>query len=132
VTRIAVITADVLADRMAGPAIRALHIAEELGTRHDVTLISTAECSLGRPGIGCRHRTALPAGNHSGRPQRRPGSELAAVYTERREFESLLDEMEIHHSGHWVVLRSKSGSTSSPTWTCGSTRCSLLIPTLRN
>ncbi len=44
-TRIAVITADVLADRMAGPAIRALHIAEELGTRHDVTLISTAECS---------------------------------------------------------------------------------------
>jgi glycosyltransferase involved in cell wall biosynthesis len=55
VTRIAVITADVLADRMAGPAIRALHIAEELGTRHDVTLISTAECTLDRPGVACRH-----------------------------------------------------------------------------
>jgi glycosyltransferase involved in cell wall biosynthesis len=55
VARVAVITADVLAERMAGPAIRALSIAEELGARHDVTLISTAECSLDRPRIACRH-----------------------------------------------------------------------------
>ena len=54
-TRIAVITTDVLGDRMAGPAIRAMHIAAELGARHDVMLISTAECSLNRPGVACRH-----------------------------------------------------------------------------
>lgn len=53
--RIAVITADVLSDRMAGPAIRALHIAEELGRRHDVVLISTAECSITDPPVPSRY-----------------------------------------------------------------------------
>jgi hypothetical protein len=63
-------------------------------------------------GIGCRHRTALPAHHHSGRPQCRPGSELAAVCTEGREFESLLGEMEIHYGGKLVVRRSKSAGMS--------------------
>ncbi len=44
--RILVATPDVLADAMAGPAIRAWHIAEELSTRHDVRLISTGACSI--------------------------------------------------------------------------------------
>ena len=44
--RIAVITADTVAPQMAGPAIRAYHIAEELAKEHDVTLVSTTRCTL--------------------------------------------------------------------------------------
>ena len=45
--RIVVATADVLAPRMAGPAIRALHFAEALaGDGHTVTLVTTATCTL--------------------------------------------------------------------------------------
>ena len=48
--RIAVITDDVLAAKMAGPAIRALHIAEALAARqHTVELISTARCDYTHP-----------------------------------------------------------------------------------
>ena len=54
--RIAVITDDVLAARMAGPAIRALHIAEALAARqHTVELISTASCNYTHPGVTCRY-----------------------------------------------------------------------------
>jgi hypothetical protein len=59
-TRIAVVTADVLSDRMAGPAIRAYHIAEQLCARHDVTLISTARCDTSHSGFACRY-AAWPA-----------------------------------------------------------------------
>ncbi|MFL6141330.1 MAG: transposase [Labedaea sp.] len=37
-----------------------------------------------------------------------PAYELAALYHERWEFETLLDEIEIHQLGHGRVLRSKS------------------------
>lgn len=52
-TRIAVITPDVLGATMAGPAIRAVNIAEQLGRDHEVTLISTARCGITRPGLTC-------------------------------------------------------------------------------
>ncbi|SOD70601.1 hypothetical protein SAMN05892883_0282 [Jatrophihabitans sp. GAS493] len=51
--RVAIVTADTLADRMAGPAIRALHIAEELSHENDVKLVSTTRCDLTREGIEC-------------------------------------------------------------------------------
>jgi len=41
-SRIAVVTADVLAVKMAGPAIRAWHIAQALAADHDVELVSTS------------------------------------------------------------------------------------------
>jgi GT2 family glycosyltransferase len=44
--RILVITADTLAPSMAGPAIRAYHIALELAAEHDVRLVSTTACTL--------------------------------------------------------------------------------------
>lgn len=54
--RIVVITDDVLAAKMAGPAIRALHIAEELvAQRHRVELISTARCDYSHPRVPCRY-----------------------------------------------------------------------------
>lgn len=54
--RIVVITDDVLATRMAGPAIRALHIAETLVAQHHrVELISTARCDYVHPTVPCRY-----------------------------------------------------------------------------
>jgi GT2 family glycosyltransferase/glycosyltransferase involved in cell wall biosynthesis len=45
-SRILVVTGDPLAAKMAGPAIRAFHIAEELSSEHDVRLISTTSCAI--------------------------------------------------------------------------------------
>jgi GT2 family glycosyltransferase len=44
--RILVVTADTLAPSMAGPAIRAYHIAMALAEEHDVRLVSTTACTL--------------------------------------------------------------------------------------
>jgi glycosyltransferase involved in cell wall biosynthesis len=45
--RIAIVTNDILTPRMAGPAIRAWHMAEVLATEHEVRLVSTiAPCEL--------------------------------------------------------------------------------------
>ncbi len=41
-------------------------------------------------------------------PERAPASELAGLYPERWEFETLLDEVKTHERGPRVVLRSKS------------------------
>lgn len=41
-SRIAVVTADVLTQKMAGPAIRAWHIAHGLSTEHEVELVTTS------------------------------------------------------------------------------------------
>ncbi|MCU1656034.1 MAG: glycosyltransferase family 4 protein [Pseudonocardiales bacterium] len=53
-TRIAVVTPDVLSARMAGPAIRAFHVADELSRSHDVRLISTAACDIASAAFECR------------------------------------------------------------------------------
>ena len=45
-TRIAIATMDVLSARMAGPAIRAWHVAMALSTEHEVRLVSTVACSI--------------------------------------------------------------------------------------
>jgi GT2 family glycosyltransferase len=49
--RILVVTADTLAPSMAGPAIRAFHIAQELAEEHDVRLVSTTACTLESPSV---------------------------------------------------------------------------------
>jgi glycosyltransferase involved in cell wall biosynthesis len=49
-----VVTGEVLAPRMAGPAIRAREIARALVDDHTVTLVSTAACELQEPGLVCR------------------------------------------------------------------------------
>lgn len=51
--RVAVLTSDTLAKRMAGPAIRAFHIAEALAEEHDVALVSTTVCTLEQSGFQC-------------------------------------------------------------------------------
>ena len=48
--RVVVITDDVLTPKMAGPAIRAWHIAEALAAEHDVVLATTSElCDVTSP-----------------------------------------------------------------------------------
>ena len=51
--RVAVVTADVLAPRMAGPAIRAWHMARGLARDHDVELLSTRQCDLRHADFRC-------------------------------------------------------------------------------
>ncbi|MCU1690859.1 MAG: glycosyl transferase family 2 [Jatrophihabitantaceae bacterium] len=44
--KVLVITADILSDRMAGPAIRAFNIASVLSMDHEVRLVSTSACTV--------------------------------------------------------------------------------------
>jgi len=49
--RVLVVTSDPLQVKMAGPGIRAWHIAKTLGVEHDVKLRSTSGCSLSGEGF---------------------------------------------------------------------------------
>src|SRR5262249_3739918 len=49
--RILVATGDVLDSKMAGPAIRAWHMASTLAREHEVRLVSTQACSLSHPDV---------------------------------------------------------------------------------
>ncbi|HEY3738148.1 MAG TPA: glycosyltransferase [Jatrophihabitans sp.] len=62
-SRILVVTGDPLAAKMAGPAIRAFHLAEELSSEHDVRLISTTSCAISheRFEVGARTLAGLKA-----------------------------------------------------------------------
>jgi len=51
VARIVVLTGDVLGERMAGPAVRALNIADQLAAAHEVTLVTTAGAAVD-PAVG--------------------------------------------------------------------------------
>lgn len=53
--RIAVVTPEPLAARMAGPAIRAWHLAEALGAEHDVELGTTGACERFSSRFRVRH-----------------------------------------------------------------------------
>jgi glycosyltransferase involved in cell wall biosynthesis len=52
--RVAVVTADTLASSMAGPAIRAFHIAAALSAEHEVELVTTGRCALADDRFRCR------------------------------------------------------------------------------
>jgi glycosyltransferase involved in cell wall biosynthesis len=53
--RVAVVTADVLAPAMAGPAIRAFQIARALSSEHEVRLVSTGRTELTHPDFQVEH-----------------------------------------------------------------------------
>lgn len=67
--RIVVVTGEVLAPRMAGPAIRAREIARALAIDHDVVLVSTARCELSDPAFSCRHADGDALGELGGRAE---------------------------------------------------------------
>jgi hypothetical protein len=58
----------------------------------------------GRPQAEARYRLVTTIVD----PDAAPAGELAAVYAERWEFESVLDELKVHQRGPRVVLRSKA------------------------
>jgi glycosyltransferase involved in cell wall biosynthesis len=53
--RIVIATPDVLQAQMAGPAIRAWHMAQILAREHDVELVTTVRCELEHPDFRVRH-----------------------------------------------------------------------------
>ena len=53
--RIAIATSEPLTARMAGPAIRAWHMAEALAKEHQVQLVTTEACDRWHPGFLVRH-----------------------------------------------------------------------------
>ncbi len=56
--RVLVVTGEPLAERMAGPAIRAWEIASVLATEHEVRLVTTAGCQVSQgPGFAVSHAT---------------------------------------------------------------------------
>lgn len=55
--RILIVTGDPLAAKMAGPAIRAFHMAAELAGEHQVRLVSTQGCEISDPRFACLHRS---------------------------------------------------------------------------
>ena len=55
--RIVVATGDTLAARMAGPAIRAVAMAEVLSGEHDVELVTLGRCTMTHPAFRCRSVT---------------------------------------------------------------------------
>ena len=61
--RILIATADTLGARMAGPAIRAWHIAEALSREHDVRLVTTGGCTA--DAVGFRAEAVDEAGLQS-------------------------------------------------------------------
>ena len=69
-----------------------------------VRVIEYAVTDPGRPQVEQRYRLVTTLLDH----QAYPAGELAGLYAERWEFESLLDEMKTHQRGPRVVLRSKS------------------------
>ena len=60
-SRVAVATADPLTPRMAGPAIRAWHIARALAQDCDVRLVTTSECTIDSPDFCLRVARILRA-----------------------------------------------------------------------
>ncbi|MCW2540744.1 MAG: glycosyltransferase domain containing protein [Frankiales bacterium] len=54
--RVLVVTGDPLTGKMAGPAIRAFHIAQELAVGNDVRLLSTSSCEIQDAAFECGER----------------------------------------------------------------------------
>jgi hypothetical protein len=80
--------------------------ADRRARRHvlPVRVIEYALDDPGRPGTAERYRLVTTVLD----PDEAPAAELAALYGERWEFETTLDEMKTHQRGPRVVLRSKS------------------------
>ncbi len=77
-------------------------------TRAEVTPVRVVEYSLDDPGRpqadDIRYRLVTTVAD----PEAAPAGELAALYAQRWEFESALDELKSHQRGPRVVLRSKA------------------------
>ncbi len=81
--------------------LRGSMVSIKPGTRHH-------RVSHRRPRPTRRDRHEVPTDHHDPGPDRRPADELAALYAERWEIESIFDELKTHQRGLGVVLRSRT------------------------
>ena len=85
-----------------------LVIKDDKGRKQSVLSIRVILYAIDDPGRAGTEETAYRLATTILDPQRAPASELAGLYPERWEFETLLDELKTHERGPRVVLRSKS------------------------
>lgn len=95
-------------ERFADGSFRSEIVANpDRRARKDVISVRVVEYGLddpGRPQAKDRYRLVTTIRD----PDAAPAAELAALYAERWEFESVLDELKTHQRGPRVVLRSKT------------------------
>jgi hypothetical protein len=95
-------------ERYADGSFRSEIVAtEDKRTRTDVLAVRVIEYTItdpGRPVTAERYRLLTTILD----PEAAPAEELAALYTERWEIETVLDELKSHQRGPKVVLRSKT------------------------
>lgn len=86
-----------------GSYLSTVHAEQDRKTRRNPVTVRVIEYTLARSGDATVYRliTTLLA------PKEAPASELAALYTQRWEIESTLDEIKTHQRGPRLVLRSK-------------------------
>lgn len=82
--------------------------SDDKHARQRVTPVRVVEYRLADPGRPQATATSYRLVTTILEPDRAPADELAALYAERWEFESALDEMKSHQRGPRVVLRSKA------------------------
>lgn len=95
-----------VAERLADGSYRSQLYASSDRRRTDGVPVRVIEYAIddpGRPDTETRYRLLTTILD----PERAPAAELAALYPQRWEFESTLDELKIHQRGARVVLRSK-------------------------
>jgi Insertion element 4 transposase N-terminal/Transposase DDE domain len=81
--------------------------SEDKRNRHDVMAVRVIEYTVkdpGRPNTEEKYRLITTILD----PNAAPAADLAALYAERWEFETLLDELKTHQRGPRIVLRSKT------------------------
>jgi len=98
----------VLARHADGSYASELVASDDKATRARVTPVRVVEYAIDDPGRpqaeGTRYRLVTTLLD----PEVAPAAELAALYGQRWEFESALDELKTHQRGPGVVLRSKT------------------------
>ena len=85
-----------------------LVIKDDKGRKQQVLGVRVVVYEIDDPGRNSTEETTYRLVTTILDPKRAPASELAALYPERWEFETLLDELKTHERGPKVVLRSKS------------------------
>jgi hypothetical protein len=94
-------------ERLADGSYRSeLVAASDKHSRQDVMGVRVVEYALDPAPSGARERYRLLTTIAD--PRRAPADELAALYPQRWEFETALDELKTHERGPRVVLRSKT------------------------
>ena len=91
-----------------GSFLSELVASDDKRSRARVTPVRVVEYSLDDPGRPQAEDTRYRLITTLRAPEDAPAAELAALYAERWEFESALDELKSHQRGPRVVLRSKS------------------------